>query len=367
MSSMDHSPRMFSRPTYHNHHHHTMSAYHAPSYSMPYEDSVSRGTSYASPYLPETRPPRRRQQATSSLSFISPAVSRPEQQPEPTSCSARRPAERTERAPICISPFRSVRKMKEPFQLRLPSSPSLESVVASAREVKASRPMSGHQTLRTWRSDQNLAATSLETFGLLPSPPLSDSRESRPSTSSTYFSPKIDSEVERGRGRTPVCSCTLDTDSCHACYPLIVKTTKPEKRVTEPTNVHATHSHLVKRCETDEGRFTPASTDSERTLSPSEYSDIDIPERENVCDSADVSQRSRAGTVSSEASSWLPSDLSYFERWLQGVPESADLKDERSKESNRRRCQIVGDSLLRLDRKCEIKAADEAVVSVPWN
>jgi hypothetical protein len=153
--------------------------------------------------------------------------------------------------------------------------------------------------------------------------------------------------------------------SCDLCDGTRSKVTKAEGKATqEPTNVHATYSNLVKRCETDEGRFTPASTDSERTLSPSEFSDIDLPEEEKASNCVDRAHRRRTGTVSSEGSSWMPSNLSYFERWLQGVPGTLDLKDERSKELNRRKCQIVQNSPPRLERKRELEATDEAVVSL---
>ncbi|KAF7170775.1 hypothetical protein CNMCM6106_005370 [Aspergillus hiratsukae] len=247
--------------------------------------------------------------------------------------------------------------MKEPFQLRLPGSPSLENITAAARESKAARPMSGNQTLRTWRSDQNLAS-SLQTFGLLPSPPLSDSRESRPSTSSTYFSPKPDSEMEM-----KFCGCIPVFSSCDLCDGARAKVTKAEGKATqEPTNVHAAYSNLVKRCESDEGRFTPASTDSERTLSPSEFSDIELPEEEKASNCVNTVHRRRTGTVSSEGSSWMASNLSYFERWLQGVPGTLDVKDERAKELNRRKCQIVQNSPPRPERKRELEATDEAVI-----
>jgi hypothetical protein len=352
------SPRMFSRPTYHEH---TMSAYPIPSYCAPRQGSMAQDNAHVSTCLSEDYRPRRRKQVTSSLSFMPPTVSRPEQLPDHTTTQSRRPADRT---PVCISPFRSVRRMKEPFQLRLPGSPSLENITAAARESKAARPMSGNQTLRKWRSDMNLMASSLETFGLLPSPPLSDSRESRPSTSSTYFSPKPDSEMEAGERRMRHCGCISEFNSCDACDGARGKITKAERKATqEPTNVHAAYSNLVKRCESDEGRFTPASTDSERTLSPSEFSDFELPEEGKASSCIVQGQRSRTGTGSSEGSSWMPSNLSYFERWLQGVPGTVDVKDERSKELNWRKCQIVQNSPPRLGRKHELEATDEAVVS----
>ncbi|GIK01108.1 hypothetical protein Aspvir_005140 [Aspergillus viridinutans] len=358
MSSTDHpSPRMFSRPTYHEH---TMSAYPVPSYCVPRECSMAQDNAHVSTCLSEDYRPRSRKQVTSSLSFMPPTVSRPEQLPDHTTTQLRRPADRV---PVCISPFRSVRRMKEPFQLRLSGSPSLENIAAAARESRAAWPMSGNQTLRTWRSDMNLMASSLETFGLLPSPPLSDSRESRPSTSSTYFSPKPDSEMEAGERRMKHCGCTPEFNSCVACDGALGKVTKAEEKSTqEPTNVHAAYSNLVKRCESDEGRFTPASTDSERTLSPSEFSDIELPEVGKASSCVVPAQRSRTGTVSSEGSSWMPSNLSYFERWLQGVPGTLDVKDERSKELNWRKCQIVQNSPPRLERKRGLEATDEAVI-----
>ncbi|KAH2927320.1 hypothetical protein KXW15_001569 [Aspergillus fumigatus] len=357
MSSTNHqSPRMFSRPTYHEH---TMSAYPVPPYYVPREGSIARDNVHISACLSEDYRPRTRKQMTSSLSFIPPTLPRPEQVPDLTAPQSRRQADR---GPICISPFRSVQKMKEPFQLRLPGSPSLENITAAARESKAARPMSGNRTLRTWRSDLNLAS-SLETFGLLPSPPLSDSRDSRPSTSSTYFSPKPDSEMEAGERRMKHCGCIPDFNSCDACDGARGKVTKAEERATqEPTNVHAAYSNLVKRCESDEGRFTPDSTDSERTLSPSQFSDNEPPELGKASSCVATAQRSRTGTVSSVGSSWMPSNISYFERWLQGVPATLDVKDERSKELNRRKCQIVQNSPPHLERRGELEATDEAVI-----
>ncbi|KAH1347733.1 hypothetical protein KXX33_002200 [Aspergillus fumigatus] len=357
MSSTNHqSPRMFSRPTYHEH---TMSAYPVPPYYVPREGSIARDNVHISACLSEDYRPRTRKQMTSSLSFIPPTLPRPEPVPDLTAPQSRRQADR---GPICISPFRSVQKMKEPFQLRLPGSPSLENITAAARESKAARPMSGNRTLRTWRSDLNLAS-SLETFGLLPSPPLSDSRDSRPSTSSTYFSPKPDSEMEAGERRMKHCGCIPDFNSCDACDGARGKVTKAEERATqEPTNVHAAYSNLVKRCESDEGRFTPDSTDSERTLSPSQFSDNEPPELGKASSCVATAQRSRTGTVSSVGSSWMPSNISYFERWLQGVPATLDVKDERSKELNRRKCQIVQNSPPHLERRGELEATDEAVI-----
>ncbi|KAE8151897.1 hypothetical protein BDV25DRAFT_171022 [Aspergillus avenaceus] len=322
-----------------------------PSYYVTNEYPTDRGSNMASPRYSPTVQPWRRQQAQSSLSFIPSTSPRPEDC-EYTTAQPKRSAERT--SPVPVSPFRSVRRMKQPFQLRLPSSPSMESIQSVAREHRASRTFSGTHTLRTWRSDQNLTTTSMETFGLLPSPPLSDTRASEHSPSSAYFSPKIDSDLDTEQG-TPKSSVytptTVASEMCH--------TTRNDKNVqdgaTEATNVHMAHSNLMKQCESDDGKFTPVSVSSERMSSPAASSDIEGFGKSEGSGSSQGTERSRSGTVSSEGS-WVPSSLSYCETWLQGAPAEVETTGQRSKEINRRKFQIVQKSPPPPERRREVKS-----------
>ncbi|KAF5861143.1 hypothetical protein ETB97_000583 [Aspergillus alliaceus] len=200
----------------------------------------------AHPRYSPTVQPWRRQQPQSSLSFI-PSTSPQPEQAEYTTAQPKRSADRVSPAPV--SPFRSVRRMKQPFQLRLPSSPSLESIKSAARESRLSRTPSGNQTLRTWRSDQNLTTTSMETFGLLPSPPLSDSRVSHPSPSSAYFSPKPESDLDTEHG-TPKSSIYTPTSEVYG----VPRNEEPPRRADETTNVRMAHSNLMKQYGSDDGK-----------------------------------------------------------------------------------------------------------------
>lgn len=327
-----------------NHHQHSMSANMAPfyanrtnipSYYSTGEGSVPQGSnnynnSLTAPLYSPNLQPWRRQHSHGSLSFV--PSPRPEQSEYTTSQQPRRP----DRAPVCISPFRSVSRMKQPFQLMLPTSPSCENGSSSKRESRASRQISGSHPLRTWRSDHNLLHSSFETFGLLPSPPLSDSRTSHPSSSSAYFSPKPDSDTEKDVEATKACGC-IPVKLCESC-----NVSKPETREERQnktggiTNVHMAHSTLVKQYEdASESKSTPPFTATETaTASPSIGTTED-----DVSDAPANSQRTRAGTVSSQAS-WVPDNFSYCQNWLQGV-ETMDVKDEKSKELSRRKFQIV--------------------------
>ncbi|KAL5358162.1 hypothetical protein BJX96DRAFT_173191 [Aspergillus floccosus] len=340
---------------------------HVPSYYGTAED----GSSMVSPrYAPHVQP-WRRQQALSSLSFIPSTSPRSEhseyttsqqhphpQQPQPPQILPRRPV--ADRSSACISPFRSVRRMKQPFQLRLPSSPSYDTN-PSPVSSRDSRTPSGNHSLRTWRSDGNLMTTSLETFGLLPSPPLSDYRTSQHSPSSTYFSPKIDSDTDTEQGTPKSNTCIPDVKH-HNMH----RTSTPEtltecsKKTPGATNVHMAHSHMVKQCEpSGDGKFTPMSMDSERMSSPPVTSDIASFGKRDFSGSSMGTQRSRSGTVSSEAS-WAASSLSYCERWLQGAPtETIDENRENARELSRRKFQIVQNSPPPLDRRRDMKSTPD--------
>ena len=152
-------------------------------------------------WSPTYQPRRRSRQFPSSLSFLpSSALARPEQAYSTT--LTRRPATRS---PVCISPFRSVRRMKEPFQLVLPKSPASAGASPATAScdgsfpkfLKDPPPPAGHR-LRTWRSDQNLTVANMSAFGLLPSPPISDSRPASAGVdSSSYFECKSDANSDQ--------------------------------------------------------------------------------------------------------------------------------------------------------------------------
>lgn len=328
-----------------NYHQHSLSANMAPFYanrnnipsyystgknSMPQGTNNNNNNLTAPRYSPNLQP-WRRQHSHGSLSFV--PSPRPEQSEYTTSQQPRRPADR---APVCISPFRSVSRMKQPFQLMLPTSPSCENGSSSKKESRTSRQMSGSHPLRTWRSDHNLLNASLETFGLLPSPPLSDSRTSHLSSSSAYFSPKPGSDTGKDGESAKACGC-VPGKLCESC-----DTPKPEtreegeKKTGGITNVHMAHSTLVKQYEdASESESTLPSTATETaTASPSLGATED-----DVLGAPAKSQRTRAETASNQAS-WVPDNFSYCQNWLQGV-ETMDVKDQKSKELSRRKFQIV--------------------------
>lgn len=328
--SSSHWEHPVARPTMRreNSHHHSLSANMAvsylnrniPSYYMTDENQMgpSNNSRSDSPFAPRYSPnprPWRRQHSHSGLSFV--PSPRPEQSEYTTSQQPKRPADRS---PACISPFRSVRRMKQPFQLMLPASPSCDH---ASKEPRASRQASGSHASRTWRSDQNPINASLETFGLLPSPPLSDFPASHPSSSSAYFSPKPDSEYEKDRESTDTCDYVPGVEACDDC-----EVPKPEEQPEECdgkdeiTTVHMAHSTLVKQYDA-----TASSPNLEAAGQKDESGSI-----------AGM-QRARAATASSQAS-WAPDNFSYCQNWLQGV-ETMNTRNEKSKEANRRKCQIV--------------------------
>ncbi|GLB10224.1 hypothetical protein AtubIFM57258_006626 [Aspergillus tubingensis] len=354
MSSTDcQSARVFLNPN-RNCHQHTMSANQVPafaprrvsSYNSLAEEAMIQGNGVAAPrYAPNVQPWRRQQQPQSSLSFVPSTSPRMDQAEYTTAPQPRRPVERP---PVVMSPFRSVRRMKQPFQLRLPSSPSLESIASAAKEARSSRQLSGGQTLRAWRSDQNINVTSIDSFGLLPSPPLSDSLGSQSSPSSAYFSSKYESESDYGPATPKGCACVSGKETCDDCG-----ARKQEARPTtsahdETTNVHMAHSILVKQCRPADASLIATSPNPECMPSPVPSADSETFVRRNFSGSSMGSQRSRSGTVSSEGS-WVPSSLSYCGEWLQGAPvETPGSQGERTREQSRRKCQIVQKSPPRL-------------------
>ncbi|KAL2868455.1 uncharacterized protein BJX67DRAFT_59083 [Aspergillus lucknowensis] len=347
-------------PCYSHHRHHTVTASpvpayvnrSVPTYSITSHEPIAHSHNLASPRYSPNVQPWRRQQPQSSLSFI-PSTSPRSEQSEYTTSQPRRPADR---GAACISPFRSVRKMKEPFQLRLPTSPSLENNSTSTREPQMTPRPPKIRILRAWRSDQNLMASSLETFGLLPSPPLSDSQNSRTSPSSTYFSSNPGSEVENDLDLEPSFASTTGRRTPHTPATDI----SAQDRSGGTMNVHMAHSTFVRQCELDNRRFTTATTES-GCMSPSEASAADSVGKRNFSGSSAATHRSRSGTASSEAS-WIPSSLSYCETWLQGAPmEPVGEEAGKSTVLNRRKFQIVQKSPLIPDWK---RAHNDAVLAV---
>ncbi|RAL10584.1 uncharacterized protein BO97DRAFT_122782 [Aspergillus homomorphus CBS 101889] len=367
MSSTDcHSVKMQFHLQDHNYHH-AMSANvptfvnrSVPSYSVSNQTTSARGNNPSSPRYSPNIQPWKRQQVQSSLSFVSSPSPRVDQSEYTTA----QPRTSSERPPVYMSPFRSVRKMKQPFELRLPSSPSHENLAASGKESPLSRRSSKTRTLRPWRSDQNLKVNSIDSFGLLPSPPLSDTRSPHASPLS-FFSPKSESGSDYSQRSPNGCGCVAGRELCRDCY------TSPQSEAQETqkslkgtANVHTAHSHLAKQCETGQKQLTPGSTYSERMSSPAPYSDFEPFGKRNLATSSIGAGRSRSGTVSSDGS-WAPSSLSYWEPWLQRAPlDGAEGQGERLKELNRRRIQIVQKSPPPPPRKVELKAARPAMYAV---
>lgn len=241
-----------------------------------------------------------------SFSFLPPTAYRSEQT-EYSGQQAGRPIERT---PIYVSPFRSVRRMKEPFPLVLPTSPSFESSVSNRKETKTLQSPIGLRDLRHCRSDQHLAPESPD---FLPNPRLSGSHASDAFPSTGCISPKRNVDIGK-TSETNTCACT------------------PGSRV--------------------KGGSPSSSTDSSETGMSCEAS-------------SKLKKRTRTDTISSEAS-WMPGSLSYFETWLQGVPmeESPGHENPKSKEANRRKFQIVQHGCRPLDLRIDTQAANESVVSL---
>ncbi|KAJ5624553.1 hypothetical protein N7510_000862 [Penicillium lagena] len=335
-------------------------------------DVMSSGERIPSPrrWSPTFQPRRRSRQYPNSLSFI-PSPALPQSETHEQAPSLRRRL--ATRAPLTISPFRSVRKMKEPFQLMLPSSPvSLESAPTFGdKSLESGDPVAG-LTLRTWRSDQNLTSASLEAFGLLPSPPISDSRPASVGAEESYFDSKPESdtntEVETvDDDATPgveesTKNINLDEKVTYKAYrPPGWEDTEQDQRRTDVKNVHEAHSHFVRHCESidesgpdiieDETGLAAASPEPKKT------------EPVSILGSSPRVHRPRTATMSSEAS-WVPSNFSYCERWLQCVPhDMLDDQDEHPPEFNRRKFRIVENDppMPKLDIIPGAKVLDEPV------
>lgn len=359
-------------------------------------------------WSPTYQPRRRSRQFPNSLSFMP----RSERHEHATSLS-RRPADQS---PVCISPFRSVRRMKEPFQLMLPSSPASASSPASTscdggppfapKSKRESKPPSG-LALRTWRSDQNLTSASLAAFGLLPSPPISDSRPASTRPDSSYFESQDETQWDdkgsqngTGEQKPPSDSVNEPNESSeqsiahlmddpmeapadgppgeptlpfeheekihYRAYrpPGWTKHSEEQQRRTEVTNVHEAHSTLIRQCK-ESTADNPAATVPDEHPSPVTSPVSARSTKAELPGSSPRPQRPRTATVSSEAS-WIPTNFSYCQTWLQGVPSDAlDDKGNTPKEFNRRKFQIVEKDppMPKLDIIPGARGLDEPVVS----
>ncbi|KAI2720671.1 hypothetical protein CBS147332_3911 [Penicillium roqueforti] len=264
--------------------------------------------------------------------------------------------------------------MKEPFQLMLPTSPaSLDGPPPNFPE-RPSRPYTAaaDRTLRTWRSDQNLNCGNLEGFGLLPSPPISESRPASTGPELSYFDAQSSDESGRssdGQDKSGTTKqevsptvATLEIGERIQYTAYRPPDWKNQPR-TDVMNVHEAHSEFVRQCESSNER--ESYVQSPKKSAPSIASPKSMhSERVVVPGSSPRPQRPRTGTVSSEAS-WVPSNFSYCERWLQGVPvDKVDDQNTTTKEfTNRRKCQIVENDppMPKLDIIPGAKALEEPV------
>lgn len=370
-------------------------------------DAMTIGDAIAEP-IPSPRrwsptyQPRRRtsRQYPTSLSFV-PAPTLPRAEFHDHSMPLpRRPVDR---GTSCISPFRSVRRMKEPFQLMLPTSPvSASSPVSiscddappfpTRHNARSSKPLAG-QALRTWRSDQNLTTASMAAFGLLPSPPISESRPASTGPEASYFECKseekpaeqanmesteiisgVTNSTESDKHESSTDHVDLPQDSTgqtteekspyQAYRPSDWKVKSPEKRRTDVTNVHEAHSNLIRQCEeTLAASPTTKKPDKEKPTPVTSPASLHST-KASMPATSPRQQRPRATTVSSEAS-WIPSNFSYCETWLQGVPLDPLDKDDSPKEFNRRKFQIIEQDppMPKLDIIPGARTLDEPVVS----
>ncbi|THC95256.1 hypothetical protein EYZ11_005253 [Aspergillus tanneri] len=212
----------------------------------------------------------------------------------------------------------------------------------------------------------------METFGLLPSPPLSESKSSQPSPSSTYFSPKSQYDSDTDHGTPKSCAINPEPKPSYAySAPKLKRNPVSKKSSDGPTNVRMAHSNLIRQCESDDGKLTPVSiaTESMSSMSPTPPSDVDTLQNRKFSGSSMGSLRSRSMSVSSEGS-WVPSSLSQYKPWLQPAPaETTEAKGERSKEFNWRKCQIVPPSdkplVLAVASKTKPKLVDISRQSSP--
>ncbi|KAJ9202964.1 hypothetical protein DTO207G8_1964 [Paecilomyces variotii] len=258
--------------------------------------------------------------------------------------------------------------MKEPFQLVLPTSPSLESTRCSRKGSRKESPPNRFPTLRACHSDQHLVVGALESFGLLPSPSLSDSRMLGPSSPVERSESEFDVKSDRS---SPIIiqSYSSDGKSCDGsadstCEPKQeqLATSKAvsdvEMELETPTVVEH-HQSDIKREDGNEMTDDSAPEVTDKVASPpAESTEYDT----SPGTSGDTKTRSRNDTFSSEAS-WVPANLSYCETWLQGVPLSTpDRLDGKTKEMNRRKCQIVQQGRKPVNLRIDTQIANQQPV-----
>jgi hypothetical protein len=231
-------------------------------------------------------------------------------------------------------------------------------------------------------------------FGLLPSPPISESRPASTGPEASYFECKSEekpAEQENVDNTEAISEVTNGTENekeesstDHVDLPpdpteeTITEETSPyqayrpsdwpvkssEKRRTDVTNVHEAHSNLIRQCEE-----TLAASPTTKKHDKEEPTPVTSPAslhsaKASMPATSPRSQRPRATTVSSEAS-WIPSNFSYCETWLQGVPLDPLDKDDNPKEFNRRKFQIIEQDppMPKLDIIPGARTLEEPVVS----
>jgi hypothetical protein len=233
----------------------------------------------------------------------------------------------------------------------------------------------------------------MSAFGLLPSPPISDSRPASTGPES-YFACKEVSNADGENGPyeleapTPEKSTEKPTEKPMEMPQEEIKEKTPEEvgkqledvqnpphtvyrswqtspvdpRLADVTSVQEAHSNFIRQCENDEMASPSDGPRAPPVPFTSPASDLNA---ESVSDRSPRPQRPRTGTVSSEAS-WVPNNFSYCKTWLQGVPlESPNgIQNENPRVSNRRKFQIIEKDppMPSLDAIPGAKALDEPVV-----
>lgn len=325
-----------------------------PSYHVATAKTTAENDSTLSRHSPSVQP-WAKSQLPSARSFTPSSSARPEQ-PECTNTQARRPP--SDHTPVQLSPFRSVQRMKQPFQLKLPSSPT-------RKEIKTSPLSPKPMALRKWRSDQNLTTTSLETLGILPDSPRSDSRVSKSSPSSPHFplssGPYSANDNDASNGHD---SEHADKPCAGSHGPKAEAFAGEEQSQREMINIQFSHASFVNPSECDGGQSLHASINTEHTPRLSDVERPEETEKGGVRDSSTDTQTASAGTASSDTN-WMPNNFLYCETWLQGVPEAMDSQNHKSKEgfANRRKFQIVQKSPPASEESFAVMTPDEPVVS----
>ncbi|KAJ5965708.1 hypothetical protein N7481_012422 [Penicillium waksmanii] len=227
----------------------------------------------------------------------------------------------------------------------------------------------------------------MSAFGLLPSPPISDSRPASTGPES-YFACKETSHVDGENGpyeleapeaptpEKPAEKSTKkvleETTEEHEKQPEQVQnsphtiyrswqTSPVDPRLADVTSVQEAHSNFMRQCENGEIASPSDGPKAPPVPFTSPASELNPG---SVSDRSPRPQRPRTGTVSSEAS-WVPNNFSYCKTWLQGVPlESPNgIQNENPRVSNRRKFQIVEKDppMPSLDAIPGAKALDEPV------